>query len=98
MSNNTAATVRLSGWYAVVLLALGSTAAVAQGTAAASAAAIREACNADYQSYCTGEDPSLPIETACLRQHFLSISRACQSALGALDQENHAESSEQDAQ
>src|SRR5579872_1026022 len=62
-----AAMLRISGSYAIMLLAIGSTAAMAQDAAAVSAAAIQQACRADYESYCIGEDPSLPIETACLR-------------------------------
>jgi hypothetical protein len=83
---------------AAVLLMCGTGAAVAQDTETSSAASLRQACRADYHSYCTGDDPSLPIETACLRQHFLSLSSQCQSALGALDQQNGAESSDENSQ
>ena len=89
---------RIGGWCAIGLLVFGGTTAIAQDAGAASAAAVRHACSADYQSYCTGEEPSLPIETACLRQHFLSLSTECQSALGALDQESGEKSSDEESQ
>lgn len=89
---------RISGCCAIMLLGFGSTAAMARDADAASAAAVRQSCTADYHSYCTGDEPSLPIETACLRQHFLSLSTECQSALGALEKESGAASSEEESQ
>ena len=82
----------------IVLTVLASSTAMARDAGAVSAPAIRQACTADYQSYCTGEEPSLPIETACLRQHFLSLSAECQSALGTLEQDSGEKSPDDEAQ
>jgi hypothetical protein len=79
---------RIGAWCAIVLQVFGSTTAIAQNAASQSAGGVRQACSTDYQTHCTGEEPSLPIETACLRQHFLSLSTQCQSALGALEQDS----------
>lgn len=89
---------RIGGCYAIVLLVFGSTAAIARNPGTGSADVLRQSCNADYHSFCTGDNASLPIETACLRQHFLSLSAECQSALDALEQESGAKSSDEDAQ
>ena len=47
----------------------------------AAARAVRKSCQADYQAYCTGENPTASSEIGCLRQHYLNLSQACRSAL-----------------
>ncbi len=45
--------------------------------------AVRQACKADYQTFCTGVQPGGGRIIACLQQNFEKLSPGCQDALTA---------------
>ncbi len=45
--------------------------------------AIKQACEADYKTFCTGVQPGGGRIIACLRQNFDELSPSCQHALTA---------------
>jgi hypothetical protein len=67
-------------WLAV-LVSLGATTAVGQGTTgqgrSSGYAKIRGPCQADYAAHCSGST----VEPACLRQYWSNLSKKCQAAL-----------------
>jgi Cysteine rich repeat len=67
----------------IVLLALISP-AVAQKPTEAQIDAIRQACRADYQSYCSSVPTGGSAALECLRQNRASLSAPCREAVGAL--------------
>jgi hypothetical protein len=86
---------REEGWMRATVIALafatlsGPSSAYAQDQSLrqvdpAAAQALREACRIDYRAHCTGEKPALAIETACLAQYYVNLSKGCQSALDNL--------------
>jgi hypothetical protein len=41
----------------------------------------RAACAQDYRRYCTGDDPGVAVETACLSQYYINLSLSCRDEL-----------------
>ena len=76
-----------------IALALAATAAAAQD--ATGAPPVQQACAADYARFCTGDSPSLPIETACLEQYHLNLSSSCRTALDAAAASQQSEQDQQ---
>src|SRR5580693_430632 len=58
--------------------------AVAQKPSQAQISAIRQACPADYQTYCSDVPTGGSASLACLKRHAQSLSRPCQQAAAAL--------------
>lgn len=48
---------------------------------------LQAACKDDYQTYCSGDDAGVAVETACLRQYYINLSMRCRAAL---DQQQNA--------
>jgi hypothetical protein len=71
-------------WLALLLLAGGATAALAQQPTKAQGDAIRQSCRADYQSHCAGVPTGGKEALACLQQNAASLSPACQHAVAAV--------------
>ena len=44
----------------------------------------RAACAQDYRLYCTGDNPGVALEAACLRQYYVNLSLNCRTALDDL--------------
>lgn len=44
----------------------------------------RMACAQDYRSYCTGDNPGVALQAACLRQYYVNLSLNCRIALDRL--------------
>jgi hypothetical protein len=68
--------------FAVFLITL----AFASGSAIADdpgKGAVRQACQADYKTFCTGVQPGGGRIVACLQQNFDKLSPGCQQALTA---------------
>jgi len=64
--------------------------ALAQQPTQAQANAIRQACRADYQTYCASVPTGGSAALACLQQNAASLSQGCQTALGAISNGNAA--------
>ncbi|HEX4614341.1 MAG TPA: cysteine rich repeat-containing protein, partial [Stellaceae bacterium] len=73
---------RLSGLL-VISLSLVSP-AVAQKPSQAQIAAIRQACPADYQTYCSDVPTGGSASLACLKRNVQSLSEPCQQAVVAI--------------
>jgi len=58
--------------------------ALAQQPTQAQANAIRQACRADYQTYCANVPTGGSAALSCLQQNESSVSPGCQTALGAV--------------
>jgi len=58
--------------------------ALAQQPTQAQANAIRQACRADYQTHCSNVPTGGSAALSCLQQNASSLSRGCQTALGAV--------------
>jgi hypothetical protein len=42
---------------------------------------LEAACKEDYQSFCSGDNPGVAMEAACLRQYYINLSMPCRAAL-----------------
>jgi len=51
----------------------------------------RAACTQDYKLYCTGDNPGVALEAACLRQYYVNLSLNCRTALDDLQNPTGAE-------
>ncbi|MBV8092436.1 MAG: hypothetical protein JO110_04230 [Acetobacteraceae bacterium] len=57
----------------------------------AAAKAIHNACSNDYQKRCSGTNPALAFQIACLRQYYVSLSPWCRAALQSLNSPSSGE-------
>ena len=73
---------RLSGLL-MILLSLVSP-AVAQKPSQAQISAVRQACPADYQTYCSNVPTGGSASLACLKRNAQSLSQSCQQAVAAI--------------
>ena len=73
---------RLSG-FLVISLGLVSP-AIAQKPSQAQISAVRQACPADYQTYCSNVPTGGSASLACLKRNAQSLSEPCQRAVAAL--------------
>jgi hypothetical protein len=79
-----------SQWQLVLMLLLGllpclfTGTAVAQQPTQAQAAAIKQSCRSDYQSYCSNVPTGGSAALQCLEQHQPILSPPCQTALAAV--------------
>jgi hypothetical protein len=64
----------------LIMLAFGSGNAIADDPGRG---AVRQACQADYRTFCTGVQPGGGRIVACLQQNFDKLSPGCQQALTA---------------
>jgi len=51
----------------------------------------RAACAQDYRVYCTGDNPGVALEAACLGQYYVNLSLNCRTALDGLQNPTGAE-------
>ncbi len=73
---------RLSG---LLVISLGLVSpAVAQKPSQAQISAVREACPADYQTYCSNVPTGGSASLACLKQNAQSLSEPCRQAVAAI--------------
>jgi hypothetical protein len=69
----------------LLVISLGSLSpAVAEQPSQAQISAIRQACPADYQTYCSDVPTGGSASLACLKRHAQSLSGPCQQAVAAL--------------
>jgi hypothetical protein len=68
---------------AFLLVMLGAP-AFAQAPSQAQAAAIRQACRADYQAHCASVPTGGSAALTCLQQNMASLSAPCRQAVGAV--------------
>lgn len=59
--------------------------------------AFRVACAQDYRQYCTGDNPGVALEAACLRQYYVNLSLNCRTALDGLQNADEDQSGSSDA-
>ncbi|MBV8506324.1 MAG: hypothetical protein JOZ11_11035 [Alphaproteobacteria bacterium] len=67
----------------MILLSLVSP-AVAQKPSQAQISAVRQACPADYQTYCSNVPTGGSASLACLKRNAQSLSQSCQQAVAAI--------------
>ena len=64
-----------------VILGVAALSFCASQAVAGSIEAVKEACSADYQAYCSQHSPESMAVRSCMRANGLKLSRACISAL-----------------
>lgn len=82
-SNRTPIGIGPPAFLFIILFALASP-AVAQKPTQAQLNALRQACRADYQTFCSGVPTGGAAALACLQQNASSVSGPCQRAVGAV--------------